>query len=185
MLEVLLVLFVAIAIFVFDNIIFSVLALFFVLLLVGPGLYSMLSGAPFVPTTKKTMDQIVEFAEIDQTSRVVDLGCGDGRLIQKIAEMGPKRAVGYEFSSPTYLAARLRKIISGTSEEILYKNIWSQNYKNFDVLLCFLMRVAMKRFEKEIWPNLEKGTRVVSNTFKMPNHKPYNSKNGVHLYIKK
>lgn len=185
MLEILLLLFVIIAIFVFENLMFTVFALSLVVFLVAPGVYAMLSGAPFLPTTRKTMKQIIDFAQLQPDTRVVDLGCGDGRMIRKIAEKGVKRAVGYEFSVPTFLAAKVWGLFSGKGEEIYYRNFWTQSYRHFDVVVCFLMKGSMRRFEKEVWPKLSKGTRVISNAFRMPNVKPLKKSEGVYLYVKK
>lgn len=37
---------------------------------------------------------------------VVDLGCGDGELISKIANLGPKKAIGIDYSSPAIEIAK-------------------------------------------------------------------------------
>lgn len=185
MLEVLMIAFVIVAIFVFQNLYFSIFALVFVVGLAAPGLYAMLSGAPYLPSTGKTMKKILEFAELSHDSRVVDLGCGDGRVIHQVAKKHVKKAVGYEFSLPTYFAARLRKLISGGEEKILYKNFWTQDYRHYDVLICFLMKGSMKRFKEDIWPKLNKGTKVISNSFRMPNVKYKKGEKGVYLYVKK
>lgn len=38
-------------------------------------------GPPFVPTPKKTVEQMMRLADVKQGERVYDLGCGDGRLL--------------------------------------------------------------------------------------------------------
>ncbi len=163
----------------------KVILFFLMILMIAPGIYSTLRGAPYLPTTKKRLETMLKLAQVNSKDRVVDLGCGDGRVIGRIADIGVKEAVGYEFSFPTYLVAILRKNFRGGKEKILFQNFWNRKFNDFDVVLCFLLETTMVDFEKKIWPHLKKGTRVVSNEFKMKNVFPDKEECGVCLYIKK
>ena len=43
---------------------------------------------------------------------------------------------------------------------------------------------AMKRFHRDVWPTLKKGTRVVSNAFPMHELRPNEQAEGVYLYVR-
>ena len=38
---------------------------------------------PFVPSTLFTAEQVIELLNIKETDSIIDLGCGDGRIIFK------------------------------------------------------------------------------------------------------
>lgn len=155
------------------------------MILVMPGLYAMFSGAPFVPSSAKRSKAIMKLGDFKASDVVYDLGCGDGRVIREVANRGVKKAIGYEFSVPTYLLAIFRRYLGKTKEKIKYRNFWKQDYKDADVLICFLLDKSMKEVEKQIWPTLKKGAKVVSNVFRMHSLEPEAKLDGVYLYVKK
>jgi len=54
-------------------------------ILVLPGMYAMIFGAPYVRSLKRKDDAIFELGGFEKGDRVVDIGCGDGVLINRIA----------------------------------------------------------------------------------------------------
>lgn len=163
----------------------KVLLLVLLLLLIYPGVYAMMKGAPFVPSMDQAVKAMIELGKFKKTDRVVDIGCGDGKLVRKIAKEGVKEAVGYELSIPTFLLARFKTYMNGGKEKICFGNFWYQDLSKYDVIVCFLLVEAMTNFEKDVWPKLRKGTRVVSNAFKLKHVPIKEEKDGVYLYVKK
>lgn len=149
--------------------------------LLVPGFYAAVTSGPFVPSSKNRHRTMLKLADLDPTDIVYDLGCGDGRLIFQSAKLC-KKAIGYELSIPLYLFGKIRQIFSRRNVKIRYGNIWKQNYKDADVIFCYLLPKAMKQFYKEVWPNLKKGTRVVSNAFQIHEIKPIKKEGKVYLY---
>lgn len=154
-------------------------------LLIAPGMYAMYFGAPFVPTRVDAIKTILKFGKFDENDRVVDIGCGDGRVIREISKCHVKSAIGYEFSIPTYLYARFKTFLNGGRERIKFANFWNQDFTDVDAVVCFLLDDSMKNFEKKIWVKLRPGTRVISNIFKMKGVPVTREENGVYLYVKK
>lgn len=125
----------------------------------------------------------MQLARIQPGERAFDLGCGDGRVVFAAAKAGA-RAIGYEFSIPTFLIAKFRSIFyPGAS--IQFRNYWKQDYRNADVIFCFLLTRTMSEFYEKIWPHLKKGCRVVSNSFAIEHLQPEERKSCVYLYVKK
>lgn len=154
------------------------------LIFVLPGVYAMITGAPFVPTCKKSVMAMLELGKFEKTDRVVDIGCGDGRLIRAIARQDVKSAIGYELSVPTYLFAKLMTLIRGGEEKIVFGNFWKLDFKNVDAIVCFLLVDSMREFEKKIWPDLRKGTRVLSHIFRLHGVRHVSYKDSVYLYVR-
>ncbi len=150
--------------------------------LVIPGLYATKTGAPFVPTQRRIFRRMVELAAIKPHERVYDLGCGDGRFVFAATKLGAQ-ATGYELSFPTWLVAKTRSFFYPGSS-IRYKNFWVQDYRDADVIFCFLLTSTMQDFKSIVWPQLKPGTRVVSHAFRMKDVEPTHREKDVIVYIK-
>ncbi len=150
----------------------------FVILLTLPSVYAMYLGSPYLPTDKSTVKRMLKLAEIQPGEKVYDLGCGDGRLVHAAAKLGAD-SIGYELSIYLYLIARM----SG-SGKIYYKNYWKVDLSDADVIFFYQGPRMMARFEKEKWPDLKEGCRLVVNTFPFPNLEPTFTDGHVYRYDK-
>lgn len=157
-------------------------ALLIVILLGLPYLKARWQGAPYVWTSRKTADAMLRLAAIRPGDCVYDLGCGDGRLVRRAARMGA-RAVGIEASFLTFLLAWVWSL-GVRNTHIRFGDLWKQDYRDADVVFCYLLVASMERFEREIWPTLKPGCRVVSNSFRMKGVEPAEAGEGVYLYRK-
>ncbi len=144
--------------------------------------YVPMHAPPFVPTTRPVQDTMLALAQIRPGETVIDPGCGDGRLLRAAAERGAA-AIGYEISLPTYFLAMLRTI-RHRQIAVRYGNFWKHDFSTADVILCYLLPSAMAKFEREIWPSLKSGCRLVSHDFRMPTVEPQEKRGGVYLYVK-
>ena len=153
-------------------------------ILVLPGMYAMIFGAPYVRSLKRKGDAIFELGDFGAGDRVVDLGCGDGVIINRISKKSVELAVGYELSIPTFLFAKFLTFFRKGKAKIVYGNFWKKDLTKFNKIFCFLFDRSMEKFEREVWPNLKNGTIVISNEFKMPNVKPKKVLDRVYLYEK-
>ena len=185
MFEVFLVFIFCVLIFLTDVVWVKIFLLVLAVLLVLPGIYAMYYGAPCVPSLKKAVRAIFLLGNFGKKDSVVELGCGSGQIIRKIALSGVKKAVGYELSIPTYMFAKVSNLLCRSRAEIRFGNFWNKDFCDFNVIVCFLMKDTMRKFEKGVWPDLKKGTRVLANVFGMPNVKYSKKMDGVYLYVKK
>ncbi|GAG19891.1 unnamed protein product, partial [marine sediment metagenome] len=151
-----------------------------VFLLLIPGFYAAITSGPFVPSSRKRHRNMLKLADLQPDDVVYDLGCGDGRLVFNAARFA-KKAVGYELSVPLYLFGKLRCLFSRPNAFIRYGNIWKQDYRDADVIFCYLLPKAMKQFYRDVWPTLKPGTRVVSNAFQIHEVKPLKKEEKVYL----
>lgn len=146
-----------------------------------PGLYAAITSAPFVPSSRKRHKTMLALADLKSDDVVYDLGCGDGRLVFESAKH-VKKSIGYELSIPLVLFGKLRRFLSRSKADIRFGNMWKQNYQDADVIFCYLLPNAIKRFHQDIWPTLKPGTRVVSNAFQMHDVSPIKKEGKVYLY---
>lgn len=134
-------------------------------LLTIPSVFAMFTGSPYLPTDRETLKRMLEFADIQKGEKTADLGCGDGRLVRAAAQKGAV-STGYEISIFLYLIARFM------GGDIHYQNFWKADLREMDVVFIYLEKRFLPRFEREIWPHLKPGCRVISNTFALPSIPP-------------
>lgn len=154
--------------------------IFFLFLLIAPGLYAAFTSGPFVPSARKRHKTMLKLADLSDDDVVYDLGCGDGRLVFSASKLAGK-AFGYDLSIPLILYGKMLSLFYPKAQ-IRFGNIWKQNYDDATVIFCYLMPKAMAQFHKEIWPKLKPGTRVISNAFPIHELKPDQKEDKVYLY---
>jgi len=74
--------------------------------IIGVGVLA--NGAPFVPTRRKWTQDMIKLAKVGPGDVVVDLGSGDGAVLQAALAAGATRAVGYEINPLLVAWSRLR-----------------------------------------------------------------------------
>lgn len=143
-------------------------------------------GAPFVPSGKKTVQKMIDFAEIQENETVFDLGCGDGRLVFAAAKK-TNNAFGVEISRIVFFLARFRQFLFKEKGKLIRGSLWDIDLKNADVIFLYLLPPMMQKFEIDVYPKLKKGTRIISHGFKFPTLFPKNilEENGRHGKILK
>jgi precorrin-6B methylase 2 len=144
----------------------------FCLLLAMTAFVGIVLRVPYVPTTKNVMKKIFNEAGIKKGDVFIDLGCGDGRMLIEAEKQKKVNAIGYEIAPLIYLMALLRKAISRSNVKILFKNFFKENLQKADVIFCYLMPSELKKLSKKIKKECKKGTRIISNTFKIEGLKP-------------
>ena len=54
---------------------------------------------PFVPSTNYTAEKVVEFLKLNRRDKLIDLGCGDGRILFKAVEMTSCKGIGIDINT--------------------------------------------------------------------------------------
>lgn len=158
------------------------IAMFLILLLLIP----ILKGAPFLPTHKKTVQQMMQLARIQPHEKVADLGSGDGRLLIAAAELGAF-AEGFEIN-PTLVwwsRRKTRNMCHGSRIKVTLGSFWGKDLSGFDVITVFGIGNIMDDLEKKLLKELKPGARVVSNIFEFPHWQPKEKLGTARLYVKK
>ncbi len=154
------------------------LALALIIVIAAPTLYASWRGAPYIPSTKFSIEQALDLAGFQSGELLIDLGCGDGRAA-RLARSRGANAIGYELSFFMYSIARLKG-----GADIRYGDFWKAELSDADVVYCFLTPKAMKRVEDELWPKLKPGCRLVCNTFQLKTLAPDETRGPLFLYRK-
>jgi len=100
--------------------------------------------------------------------RVIDLGCGDGALLRRLARARPDcHFIGVEHAPLTWLWARLAA--AGLKNlTIRHGDFWPQPLSNFDLVYAFLSPAPMPRLWAKATAEMTAGALLVSNSFEVP-----------------
>jgi SAM-dependent methyltransferase len=147
----------------------------FLILILIPTLIALLTGAPWVPTPKERVRKMLQLAKLKKGQTVMDLGCGDGRLVHiASAEFGAK-GIGLEFSPLIYAMAKMVQPfywLKGSRAKIKFRNFFNVDLSKADVIVFYLMPHAMRRVRKKCEQELKKGARVISYAFPIKEWEP-------------
>lgn len=144
----------------------------FVLLLSATMIAHLIWLVPFVPTRKKAVEKLIEAAQLQPHQTVVDLGCGDGRLLIAAERKTQTAGIGYEIAPLIWILAKIRVAFARATTKVLLKNMHHAPLHNADVIFCYLFPDVMVRLEEKIRRECKKGTRIISHTFKLPTFAP-------------
>lgn len=100
--------------------------------------------------------------------RLLDLGCGDGTLLKRLALARPDcRFVGIEHAPLTWAWARFR-CRGLTNCRIVRGDFWSVPLSSYDVVYAFLSPVPMARLWQKARTEMDDDARLISNSFAVP-----------------
>ena len=128
-------------------------------------------GALYVSTSRVKIAAFMEAVPMKAGQMLVDLGCGDGRVLREVRKRYGVRTIGYEINPIAYLKARLFSI--GRSKiKIKCQNFWEADLSGADVVFCYLYPDVMKKLAAKLKSGLKPGAIVVSSNFPLPEHIP-------------
>lgn len=130
-------------------------------------------GALFVSTSRINMSTALKALSMQPGQILVDLGCGDGRILRRVAAEHGVRAVGYEINPLAYCLARVFCSFR-RSIEIRFQSFWSADLSTADVVFCYLYPDVMAKLTKKLKYDLKPGATVVSCNFPLPGWPPFN-----------
>ncbi len=144
---------------------------------------SIISGAPFIPSKRRAVGDMVTLANAKTGDKVVDLGAGDGRLLIAFAKIGIE-VHGYEINPLLVLWARYQIHKQGLTNLVFihWRSFWSVNLSGFDIVAVYGIKWIMGRLENKLQKELHSGARVVSNLYAFPTWEPAQKFRSVYLY---
>ena len=127
---------------------------------------------PYVPTRRAVAEEVaVLIGELPEGAVLYDLGCGDARVLVKVAKRNPKaRLIGIEMQRIPYFLARLRT--AGTGIQIIRADMFTQDLSSATHVYAYLydhvMDALLPKLEKEQQP----GTKLYALDFQFKDRMP-------------
>ncbi len=126
--------------------------------------WNLTLDALWQPTDRVTVRRILFLAGVREGEHVIDLGCGDGRIVVAAARQFGARATGVEIDPLRVLWARARARLAGVASHtrILWGNMYRADLSGADVVVLFLSPTANLKLQSRLAHELRPGARVVS-----------------------
>ncbi len=127
-------------------------------------------GALYVSTSRRRIHAVLETLPLEGVHVLMDLGCGDGRILLAARRYFKGRAIGYEINPLAYFKARL--FCAMRDVDIRYQNFWNEAVDDADAILCYLFPDVMADLAAKLKAEAKSGALVVSFNFPIPEFTP-------------
>ncbi len=146
------------------------LAIFIVLLLVFWN--AGRTRVPLYLTNPVTWEAIAGTLDEDGSGKFIDIGCGIGGAVLYIARARPNwTVVGIESAPLPFALSWIRWKLSGLSNaQIIYGDFWKHDLSTYDIAYVFLSPAPMPALFEKALAEMQKESRLVSNSFVVPDH---------------
>lgn len=125
------------------------------------------SGGPFVPTPWAVVDQMLRMGGIGPRDFVMDLGCGDGRLVIEAAKRHGARGLGIDIDPELVQLASATAEREKVSHLVRFevRDIFATDVSEATVLTLYLLPAMMARLQPRLLSMLRPGARIVSHDY--------------------
>lgn len=141
----------------------------------------LLFGAPYLPTLRPQINVALDLAGLEAGDTLLELGCGDGRVVLAAARRGLK-VVGYELNPLLTSIAWLRTRRYRRQVRIIWGDYWHAAWPPADAIFVFLIQKYMKKLDTKIVQYKHKPVKLASFAFEVPGKQPAKRKAGIFLY---
>ena len=129
--------------------------------------------APYQATPPGAVERMLDLAEVGAGTRLLDLGCGDGRIVIAAARRGAD-AMGIDIDPERIGQAEAAARAAGLSDTARFEagDMFAADLSQTDVVTLFLLEHVNRWLEGKLRNELRPGACVVGYAFPMPNWVP-------------
>jgi len=128
-------------------------------------------GAVFVGSSHAEIQAFLDAVPMEPAGLLVDLGCGDGRVLRAAQERYGVRGLGLEVNPVAYMLARLR-LLGKKGVRVRRCNFWDVSLREADVVYCYMFPDVLSSVAGKLQRELRPGAWVVSARFPFPAWSP-------------
>lgn len=129
---------------------------------------------PYVPTPPEVVEAMLKLAAVKKGDVVIDLGCGDGRIVVAAAQKFGARGKGVDIDPQRIKEAQENARQAGVSDRVTFieKDLFQADIHEASVVTLYLLPEVNLRLRPKLLKDLKVGTRIVSHSFDMGDWKP-------------
>jgi len=129
---------------------------------------SWFAGAPYVPTKKKDIEKLLSHVKMKKGELMIDLGCGDGRILRAAAAKYGVRGIGYDVNALVIHFAKIRGRFQNLPLTFERKDIREIDYSQADIIYLYLFPKIILELQERFDTNTKKSVTIISHAFKIP-----------------
>jgi ubiquinone/menaquinone biosynthesis C-methylase UbiE len=130
----------------------------------------------YYPTPPSVADAMCKMAKVGKGDVVMDIGCGDGRIvIHAVKEHGARKGIGIDINPDLVKLCRENAKKAGVADRVEFRVGDANNLKDVSeasVVLLYLGDHLNMKVRPALQKTLKPGSRVVSHRFKMGDWEP-------------
>lgn len=125
------------------------------------------NAAPYVPTPWPIVDAMLELAQVGRDDLLMDLGCGDGRLVVTAAKRFGARGYGVDIKPELVTLANRNAAEAGVAERVRFeqRDLFQTDLREATVLTLYLLPQMVLELVPRILAQMPAGARVVSHDY--------------------
>jgi SAM-dependent methyltransferase len=131
-------------------------------------------NVPYVPTPPEVVREMIKLAKVASGDVVYDLGCGDGRIVIRAAQIPGVRGVCVEIDPEQIAESRRNAEEAGVADRIRFVqgDLFNVAFDNATVVMLYLLPDYNLRLRPRLLRELRPGARIVSHAFDMGDWQP-------------
>lgn len=129
-------------------------------------------GVPYVPLKNSQVQSIFKELDLSKDAKVVDLGCGDARVLRLFEKNGFTDLVGYEINPWPYLIGIIKNLFLKSKVKIVFRNFENVDLGEYDIIFCYLLKSYLKKLRFKFDKELKPGAKIISYAFEIEGWQP-------------
>jgi SAM-dependent methyltransferase len=129
---------------------------------------------PYVATIEEVVDRMLALAEVGASDHVIDLGCGDGRILVAAARDRGATGFGVDLDPRRIREAEANARTAGVGDKLRFQvqDLFQAPIADADVVAIYLLPEINLRLRPRLLAELRPGARLVSHAFDMGDWRP-------------
>jgi SAM-dependent methyltransferase len=131
-------------------------------------------NAPYFATPMPLVDRMIEMAGLNSDDVVYDLGCGDGRIVIRAAQLYGTRGLGVDLDPERIAESRANARAAGVENLVRFelKNVLEVDLEPASVIMIWLLPTQHLQLRPKLLKELRPGARIVGHSFDMGDWTP-------------
>lgn len=127
--------------------------------------------APYWQSPPDVVTRMLELAMVGPGDCLIDLGCGDGRIVIAAAQLGA-RAIGIDIDSERIGEATTAAAAAGVKASFRQEDLFRVDLTEASVVTLYLLGHVNNLVSHKLRKELRPGARVVSNSYAISDWEP-------------
>jgi SAM-dependent methyltransferase len=130
--------------------------------------------APYIATPYPVVDAMLALARVKKKDLIIDLGCGDGRIVIEAAKRYGARGIGVDINPERIAEAKANARRERVEQLVKFEeqNVYDADLKEATVVTLYLLQNINLKLRPILKSQLKPGARIVSHSFDMGTWKP-------------